>query len=97
MLCTGGLQQGLMLVGELDKDVFEAGSERANFGDGDAVLQELFAEIVEIEAIFDERMDGLSENRGAADAREVTREKQRARDFGRGDFDAQCAVRLCVW
>src|SRR6266550_3174818 len=71
MLCTGGLQQGLMLVGELDKDVFEAGSERANFGDGNAVLQELVAEVVEIEAVFDERMDGLAENGRATYAGEV--------------------------
>jgi len=30
-LRTGGLQQSLMLVGELDEDVFEAGSERSEF------------------------------------------------------------------
>jgi len=49
-----------MLVGELDKDIFEAGSERTNLGDGNAVLQELFAEIVEIGNDLDERVDGLS-------------------------------------
>src|SRR2546430_14011689 len=46
--------------------------------------------------VFDERMDGLTENRGAADAGEVTRESERARDFGRGDFNAQSALRLNV-
>src|SRR5712691_3120232 len=57
-----------MLVGEFDEDVFEAGSEGTNLGDGDAVFQELFTEIVEIEMVFDERMDGLPENGGAAAA-----------------------------
>src|SRR5712664_1900888 len=85
-----------MLVGEFDKDVFEAGSERTNFCDGDAVSQELLAKIVEIEMVLDERMDGLSENGGAADAGEVTREAERARDFRSGDFDAQRAGRLNV-
>src|SRR5882724_1516797 len=77
-LRTGGLQHGLMLVGELDEDIFEAGSERTNLGDGNAVLQELFAEIVEIETILDKRVDGLSENRGAADAGEMARKAERA-------------------
>src|SRR6266568_2060696 len=92
----GGLQQGLMLVGELDENVFEAGSERANFCDGDAVFQELFAEIVEVEMILDERVDGLSENGGAADSRDLAGEAKRAGDLGSGDFDAQSAVRLNV-
>src|SRR5713226_8356654 len=85
-----------MLVGEFDKDVFEAGSERTNFCDGDAVSQELSAEIVEIEMVLDERVDGLTENGGAADAGEVTRESERARDFRCGDFNAQRAGRLNV-
>src|SRR6266478_4418557 len=86
-----------MLVGEFDEDVLEAWSERTNFGDGDAVFQELFTEIVEIEMVFDERMDGLPENGGAADAGEVTREAQSAGNFRRGDFHAQCAMGLNVW
>src|SRR5258708_17340411 len=85
-----------MLVGELDKDVFEAGSERANFCDGDAVLQELSAEIVEIEMVLDERVDGLTENGGAADGGEVTREAKSSRDFRWGDFNPQRAGRLNV-
>src|SRR5260370_26564886 len=85
-----------MLVGELDEDVFEAGSERTNLSDGNPVFQELVAEIVEIEMVFDERMDGLTENGGAADAGEVTREAQRTRDFRSGDFYAQGALRLDV-
>src|SRR5260370_15451380 len=85
-----------MLVGEFDKDVFEAGSERTNFCDGDAVSQELSAEHVKIEMVLDERVDGLTENGGAADAGEVTRESERARDFRSGDFDAQRAGRLNV-
>src|SRR5216684_949445 len=85
-----------MLVGEFDEDVFEAGSEGTNLGDGDAVFQELFTEIVEIEMVFDERMDGLPENGGAADAGEVTREAESAGNFRRSDFNAQCALRLNV-
>src|SRR5258708_34572152 len=85
-----------MLVGEFDENVFEAGSERANLGDSDAVFQELVAEVVEIEMIIDERMDGLSENGGAANAGEMARETERARNFRCGDFDAQCALRLDV-
>src|SRR6267143_3762923 len=85
-----------MLVGELDKDVFEAGSERANFGDGNAVLPELVAEVVEIETVFDERMDGLPENGCAAYAGEATRKSKSARDFRGGDFNAQRAGGLDV-
>src|SRR5882724_5575730 len=95
-LRTGGLQHGLMLVGELDEDIFEAGSERTNLGDGNAVLQELFAEIVEIETILDKRVDGLSENRGAADAGEMARKAERAGHFRRGDFHAHRARGLDV-
>ena len=62
-----------MLVGELDKDVFEAGSEGPNFGDGNAVFQELLTEIVEVEVVVDECVNGLTENGGAADARKPAR------------------------
>src|SRR5467141_3328365 len=96
MLCTGGLQQSLMLVGELDEDVFEAGSERTNLCDGNAVLHELFAEIVEIETVFDKRVDGLPENGCAAYAGEATRKSKSARDFRGGDFNAQRAGGLDV-
>src|ERR1700687_6522625 len=85
-----------MLVGELDEDVFEAGGKRTNFGDGNSVFHELVAEVVESETVFDKRMDRLAENGGAANAREVTREAERARNFRRGDFDAQGARRLNV-
>src|SRR6266571_1484842 len=85
-----------MLVGELDEDVFEAGSEWTNLGDGNAVLQELFAEIVKIKMILDESMNGLAENGGATNAGKMAREAERARDFRSGDFHAQRAVRLHV-
>src|SRR5260370_12198825 len=85
-----------MLVGELDEDGFEAGSERTNLSDGNPVFQELVAEIVEIEMVFDKRVDGLTENGGAADAGEVAREAQRTRDFRSRDFNAQRAGRLDV-
>src|SRR5258708_16404546 len=92
----GGLEHGLMLVGELDKDVFETGSEGPNLGDGDAVFQELLAEIVEIEMVVDERVDGLSENSSAADARKLAGEAESTRDFRSGDFHAYRARGLDV-
>src|SRR5712692_9482613 len=85
-----------MLVSEFDEDVFEAGSEGTNLGDGDAVFQELFAKIVKIEAVFDKRMDGLPENGGAADAGNLARKPERAGNFRRSDFHAQSAMRLHV-
>src|ERR1700676_494657 len=85
-----------MLVGELDEDVFETRSKRANLPDGNSVFQELLAEIVQVEMVFDEGVNGLSENRGAADARDLAGEAQRAGDFWRGDFDAQRARGLEV-
>src|SRR5208282_3979842 len=96
MLDTGGLQKGLMLVSELDEDIFEAGSERANLCHSNAVLQKLSAEIIEIETVFDERVDGLPEDGGAANAGKLAREAKRARNFGRGDFHSQGALRLDV-
>src|SRR5258708_8442059 len=80
-----------MFVGELDEDVFETGSEWPNLGDGDAVFQELLAEIVEIKMVVNERMNGLSENGGAANARKLAGEAESARDFGSGDFHAHSA------
>src|SRR6266446_5492125 len=85
-----------MLVREFDEDIFEAGSKGTNLGDGDTVLQELFAQVVEIEVVFDEGVNGLSEDGGATDAMEMAREAERARDFGRGDFHAHGSVRLNV-
>src|SRR5258708_418489 len=85
-----------MLGGEFDEDVLQAGRERANLGDSDAVFQELVAEVVEIEMVVDERMNGLSENGGAANAGEMARETERARNFRGGDFNAQRALRLDV-
>src|SRR5207249_2103230 len=96
MIRTGSLQQSLMLVGKFDEDVFEAGSERANLAHGDIVFQELLAEIVEIAMIVDERMNGLSENCGAANARNLARETERAGNFGGGDFHALSAMGLDV-
>src|SRR5258708_18024833 len=46
--------------------------------------------------IVDERMNGLAENGGAADARKMTREAKRARNFRGGDFDAKRGLRLDV-
>src|SRR5437879_4169853 len=46
--------------------------------------------------IFDECMDGLAEDGGTADAGNLARQTERARDFRRGDFNAQCALRLNV-
>src|SRR5271169_1729441 len=96
MLDTGGLQERLMLVGELDEDVFEAGCKWTNFGHGNAILQELFAEIIEIEMVVNERVDGLPKNGCAANAGKLASETKRAGNFRRRDFHAQGAVRLDV-
>src|SRR6266403_746885 len=85
-----------MLVSELYEDVFEARSERSYLCDGNAVFQKLVAKIVEIATVFDKRMDGLPENGGAADTGNLAREAKCARDFGRGDFHAEGALRLNV-
>src|SRR5712692_678834 len=96
MLSTSGLQLRLMLVGQFDEDVFQAWSEWTNFSDGNAVFQELVAEVVEIEMIVDEGMNGLPENGSAANAGDLAGETKRAGDFRRGDFDPQGALRLNV-
>src|SRR5258708_33082916 len=96
MLRTGGLQQSLMLVSEFDEDILEAGSERANLGDGNILFQKLVAEVVKIAMVLNERMNGLPEDGGAANAGNLARETERARNFRRGDFDAQGALRLHV-
>src|SRR5258708_1670025 len=80
-----------MLVGELDKDVFETGSEGPNLGNGNAVFQELFAELLKIEMVVNERVDGLSENSSATDARKLAGEAESAGDFRSGDFHAHRA------
>src|SRR6266446_763078 len=46
--------------------------------------------------VFDEGVNGLSEDGGATDAMEMASEAERARDFGRGDFHAHGSVRLNV-
>jgi hypothetical protein len=78
----------LLLVGELDEDVFEAGRQRANLGDGNPIFEKLLTEIVQIEMVLDQRMDGLSENGGAADTGDLAGKSQSAGDFGGGDLDA---------
>src|SRR5882762_9040090 len=85
-----------MFVGEFDEHVFKTGSERANFCDGDAVFQQLLAEIIEVEAVIDERVDGLTKNGCAANAGEMAGNAKSTRDFGSGDFNAQRAGWLNV-
>src|SRR5215469_12354678 len=92
MLVTGGLQEGLMLVGQLDKNVFEAGSEGANLGDGDPVFQQLLAELTQVAMVIEQRVNRLAKNRGTADAGNLARITQSAGNFGSGDLDAQRAV-----
>src|SRR5579859_6788850 len=87
---------GLMLVGELDENVFETRIKRANFPNGNAILTELLAQIVQVEMIFDERVNGLSKNRGAANPGNLPRESQGPGHLRRGDLDAFGAVRLDV-
>src|SRR5439155_5767697 len=96
ILSTGALKQCLVLVSELHENVFEAWSKRTNLGDGNAFFQKLLAKFVEIEVVFDERVDGLPENGGAADAGNLAREAQRAGNFRSGDFHAHGSVGLHV-
>ena len=42
---------GLVLVGEFDENILEARSERPNFSDGHAMMQQLVAEVVQIENV----------------------------------------------
>src|SRR6266478_1251296 len=95
-LDTNALHLALVLVGEFDENVFQAGSQRTDFGNGDAVFEELLAQIVQVEMVFDQRMNGLAKNGGTANARNLPGESQSARDFGSGDFDALGALRLHV-
>src|SRR6266404_5876071 len=93
---TGGLGLRLVLVGQLDENILEARLKRANFTDSDSILEELLAKVVEVEMFFDERMNGLAENRGAANAGELPGEAQGARYFRRRDFNALGARGLHV-
>src|SRR5579859_260362 len=94
MLRTFFLRLRLMLVGELDEDVFQTGRERANFGDGDILFFKVPAKKFERKIVVNEGVDGLTENGGAANAGKRASGAQRACDFGRGDFDAQRSLRL---
>src|ERR1700756_2925195 len=57
---TGLLRLRLVLIGQLDENIFEAWLERPNFAHGDPVLQKLLAKIVEVEMFIDERVNRLS-------------------------------------
>src|ERR1700742_871127 len=85
-----------MFVGELDEDVFEGGSKRANFADVGAFGDELFAKIFGSVAVFDEGVNGLAEDGGAANALDGAGDAKSAGDFGRGDFYSIRAGRLDV-
>src|SRR5580692_3367006 len=52
--------------------------------------------MLHVEAIFDERVNGLAEDGGAANAGQRAGDAQSAGDFGGGDFDAVGARRLNV-
>src|SRR5271156_434427 len=77
-----------VLVGELNEYIFEAGGQRVNVGDGDAVFLQLRAQIGEIEMLFHQRVDGLAKNGSAANAGNMARQTQGARHLRRDDFDA---------
>src|SRR5271154_78792 len=85
-----------MLVGELDEHIFEAGGQRVNVRDGDAVFLQLRAQIGEIEMFFHQRVDGLAKNRGAANAGNMACQTQRTRHLRRDDFNAVGAGGLHV-
>src|SRR5215470_5558634 len=52
----------LMLVGQLDKHIFQAGRKRANLRYLDSIFHELFAQAVQIEMLFNQSVDRLSKN-----------------------------------
>ena len=55
-----------MLVGEFHENVLEAWRKWPNLRHGNAVVPELMVQAFQIKALVDERVDGLPENRGAA-------------------------------
>src|ERR1700686_754368 len=67
-----------MFVREFDKDVFQRGGEGADFGDDDALLQQLIAQVIEVEVVIDKRVDGLAKDGGSADAGDGAGEAQSA-------------------
>src|SRR5438477_5512863 len=88
---TGGLLKVLMLVGQFDEDIFQAGSQRPNFGNRDAFFEQAFANAFQIQMIVHQCVNRLAEDGGAADAGNLAGETQRASDFGGGDFNAHGA------
>src|SRR5882724_8553325 len=95
-LDTSRLGFRLVLIGQFYEHVFEAGSQRANLTDRNSVLEELRAEIIEVETIFDERVNRLAEDRGATNSGELASQAQGAGDFRRGDFNSLGALRLHI-
>jgi len=70
--------------------------QRTNLTDLNSVLEELRAEIIEVETVFNESVNGLAEDGGAANAGELASQAQGAGDFRRGDFNALGALRLHI-
>src|SRR5882724_13194196 len=94
MLFTFGLQHCLMLVGQLDKNVFQAGRKRSNFGDGNTFVFEATAQTIERKIVVNESVNRLAKDCGAANAGKFAGGAQSASDFRRGYFDAHRARRL---
>src|SRR5690348_5612101 len=92
----GGLLRLLVLVGQLDEDVFEAGGEGPDIGDANFTLQQGVAERIKIEVLFHERVNRLPENGRAAKAGNLANEAEGSSYLGRVDFDAPCAGGLNV-
>src|SRR3974390_181810 len=88
-----GLQR-LMAEGELDEDIFQGGGERANLSDVNGLLFELLAKMAEIEVVVDQRVNGLAEDGGAANAADGASGAKRLCDVWSGDFDAVSAGRI---
>src|SRR5690349_23254433 len=91
---TRGLLLSLVFVGELDENIFQAGCERADFGDGDPFLRKLLADRVQIQVLVDQGMDRLTENSGAADAVDLARETQSSCHLRSRDLHAHSSVWL---
>src|SRR5215510_13858175 len=87
---------GLVFVGQLDENVFQAGGERANFAHRCAVSGKLLAKSVEVEVIVNQRMNRLAEDGGAADSLDSTGTGQGASDFRGRDLHSNRSGRLNI-
>src|SRR6516225_8313397 len=82
------LQFLLLLLGEFDKNIFEARPKGADLLNDDRAPRGLRFESFKIGVLVDEGVDRLSEYGGVADVRHLAHHAQRLSDFGSTDLDA---------